>query len=131
LLLLSSLILLACEKTPLEQAGIHVDENSPKAQQVLVQMIPGEPKAYAEENIQHGNLRLLAFHDVVAGKRGIKIPAVAERQLEDYAVSFGVMMVPNIASSGNEQAAKLQQYFLQYAKTYNQVIIRHRLANMR
>ena len=58
---LSLLWLVACEKTPVEQAGVIVSADMPQAQRLLLEMIPDEPRAYAKQNIDNGNRRLLAY----------------------------------------------------------------------
>lgn len=112
-------LLLGCEKSPIEQAGIVVTDDMPKLQLAMVRMIPGEPVTVAKINIENGLRRLLAYHD----EQQMNIPAVSDKEHEAYAVSFGVIVVPGMNDALDENHQKLQHYFLDYAKLYNQTII--------
>ena len=114
--------LMGCEKTPIEKAGIIITEDSPVIELMMAQMIPGEPVAFANENIEKGSLRLYAYET----SKGVMIPAVSSFRAEDYAITFGLRLMPGMGLAETENQKKIQEYFLNYAKAYNERVIKYK-----
>lgn len=115
-------LLLACERSPLEQAGIELKGSSAQLRS-LAALMPGDAQQYAQTNIELQQLHLLAY----SSDKGLLIPAVTADKVEMYAMNFGVILAPAMngpVESGDHE--KLRAYFIRYASEYNQIIIQAR-----
>ena len=111
----------SCSKPAYESAGIVLDDNASAEAKALARLMQLPADDRADQLAEAGHFQLLAYYQPDGS---IKIPGIEQLEANPWRAKYGIELAPvNLAADKPANHAALEQFFLDYAKTFNRALI--------
>ena len=118
---LAVLALSSCSKPAYESAGIVLDDNASAEAKALARLMQLPADDRADQLAEAGHFQLLAYYQPDGS---IKIPGIEQLEAHPWRAKYGIELAPvNLAVDKPAYHDALEQFFLDYATTYNRALI--------